>query len=85
MRSIYPEFWSLDFATLKNLSVFSGGVVDIVVAIFVTLGRYTKCYVRSNEQNYNFIKKRLQHRCFPVSITKFFRTSFYRIPPGDCF
>ena len=28
-----------------------------------------------NLQAYNFIKKRLQHRCFPVNITKFLRTS----------
>ena len=25
-------------------------------------------------QAYNFIKKRLQHRCFPVNTTKFLRT-----------
>ena len=25
---------------------------------------------------YNFIKKKLQHRCFPVNITKFVRTTF---------
>ena len=25
----------------------------------------------------NFIKKRLQHRCFPVKFKKFLRTSFY--------
>ena len=25
----------------------------------------------------NFIKKRLQHRCFPVNIAKFLRTSFF--------
>ena len=25
----------------------------------------------------NFIKKRLQHRCFPVNITKFLRTRFF--------
>ena len=24
----------------------------------------------------NFIKKKLQHRCFPVNIAKFFRTGF---------
>ena len=29
----------------------------------------------------NFIKKRLQHRCFPVNIAKFLRTPFfYRTP-----
>ena len=25
----------------------------------------------------NFIKKRLQHKCFPVSIAKFLRTAFF--------
>ena len=28
----------------------------------------------------NFIKKRLQHSCFPVSIVKSLRTAFYRTP-----
>ena len=28
----------------------------------------------------NFIKKRLQHRCFPVIIAKFLRTAIYRTP-----
>ena len=27
---------------------------------------------------YNFIKKRLQHRCFPVDIAEFLRTSFFK-------
>ena len=26
---------------------------------------------------YNFIKKRLQHSCFPVNISKFLRTTFF--------
>ena len=30
----------------------------------------------------NFIKKRLQHRCFPVNIAKMFKNNFlYRTPP----
>ena len=29
----------------------------------------------------NFIKKRLEHRYFPVNIEKFLRTIFYRTPP----
>ena len=28
-----------------------------------------------------FIKKRLQHRRFPVNIAKFLRIAFYRTPP----
>ena len=30
----------------------------------------------ANLQTYNSIKSRLQHRCFPVNIAKFFRTAF---------
>ena len=29
----------------------------------------------------NFIKKRLQHRCFPVNIVKFFKNSFFNKTP----
>ena len=33
-------------------------------------------------QGCNFIKKRLQHRCFPVKFAKYLRTPFfYRTPP----
>ena len=32
-------------------------------------------------QAYNFIKKRLQHRCFAVNIAKFLRIAPYRTPP----
>ena len=32
-------------------------------------------------QTYNFIKKRLQHRCFPMKFAKFLRKFFYRTPP----
>ena len=31
------------------------------------------------------LKKRLGHRCFPVSFTKFLKTPFYRILPSDWF
>ena len=30
---------------------------------------------------YNFIKKRLQHRCFPVNIAKILRTAFFKRTP----
>ena len=33
----------------------------------------------------NFIKKKLQHRCFPVSVAKFLRSYFYRTPPVAAF
>ena len=31
------------------------------------------------------LKKRLLHRCFPVSFAKFLRTIFHRTPLDDCF
>ena len=34
----------------------------------------------SGLQTCNFIKKRPQHRCFPVNIVKFFRTPFLYTP-----
>ena len=30
------------------------------------------------------LKRKLWHRCFPVTFAKFPRTPFYRTPPGDC-
>ena len=33
----------------------------------------------------NFIKKRLQRRCFPVNIAKFLRTAFFIKHRGGCF
>ena len=29
------------------------------------------------QQAYNFIKKRLQHKCFPVNLAKFLRTPIF--------
>ena len=33
----------------------------------------------------NFIKKKLQHRCFPVNMAKFLRTAFLWNTSGGCF
>ena len=33
----------------------------------------------------NFIKKKIQHRCFPVNIVKVLRTAFVKNTSGDCF
>ena len=33
----------------------------------------------------NFIKKSLQHRCFPVKLAKIFRTPFLQSTTGGCF
>ena len=34
---------------------------------------------------YKFIKKRLQHRCFPVNIVNFFRKFYLKNTTGGCF
>ena len=36
-------------------------------------------------KSWNFIKRRLQHRSFPVNIAKFFRTAFSQNTSGNCF
>ena len=36
-------------------------------------------------QAYNSIKKKLQHRCFPVNIAKFLRTAFFTEQLRCCF
>ena len=38
--------------------------------------------IPTNMMACNFIKKRLQHRVFPMNITKFFKNNFfYKAPP----
>ena len=32
---------------------------------------------RPNSQPYNFVKTRLQHKCFPVNIVKFLKTPLF--------
>ena len=39
----------------------------------------------TDPQACNFIKKRFQHRCFPVKYAKFLRAPFYRTPPVAAF
>ena len=51
---------------LKNLVISTGNTCSGV-----------SFYKTADLKAYNFIKKRPQHRCFPVSIAKFLRTSFF--------
>ena len=32
----------------------------------------------------SFIRKKLQHKCFPVNVAKFLRTPFYRASVNGC-
>ena len=36
-------------------------------------------------EGYNFIKQRLQHRCFPVNFAKFLKNLFCRATANRCF
>ena len=51
---------------LKNLVISTGNTCSGV-----------SFYKTADLKAYNFIKKRPQHRCFPVSIAKFLRTPFF--------
>ena len=48
---------------LKNFAIFTGK--HLCLSLFLI-----------KLQGFNFIKKGLQHRCFPVNIAKFLRTAF---------
>ena len=62
---------------LKNLEIFTGKYLCWNLSLFNEI---------AGLKAYNFIKKRLQHRCFPVNIAKFVRTYFIEHhTSGDCF
>ena len=42
-------------------------------------------YKVAGRKAYNFIKKRLQHRCFPINVGKFLKNLFSRISAYACF
>ena len=56
---------------LKNLATFAGKI-HVLESLFKKA---------SGPQAYKFIKKRLQHRYFPVKLTRLSRALFYRTPP----
>ena len=44
-----------------------------------------RCYSKFVLKGCNFIKKRLQHRCFPVKFENFFNNTFLQNISGGCF
>ena len=60
---IDPQRCSIKKAALKNLTIFKGKYLCWSLLFNKVAGHQT-C---------NFIKKKLQQRCFPVNITKFLR------------
>ena len=49
--------------------------------IFFKIGILTNFAKKNYPQAWNFIKKRLQHKCFPVNIAKFLRTPLLKNIP----
>ena len=68
IRSSHSQMF-FKVSVLKNFTIFIGKTSAGVSLFFFFL---KAC---------NFIKKRLQHECFPLNIAKFSRTGFYRTPP----
>ena len=76
--------------TLQRLSLFLNSEINFSVApwssfyvfkdILYTKQPFTDIFkigILKNLKAFNFIKKRPQHRCFPVNIAKFLRTAFF--------
>ena len=66
---------SIQTAVLRNFAIFTGKQLwcDLFFNRVADL------------QASNCIKKRLQHRCFPVNICEIFRTPFLQNASGGCF
>ena len=64
-------------AVLKNFAIFTGKkpVLELE-SLFNKVAGLQAC---------NFIKKRLEHRCFPVNFAKFLRTLILKRICGVCF
>ena len=54
---------------LKDFAIFTG-TTTVIGSLFNNVAGLKFC---------DFIKKRLQHRCFPVNIVKFLGTAFFFI------
>ena len=74
---------------VKFTEAATGGVLygKLLLKIFtIFTGKHLRCSLFVNTvagpKPCNFIKKRLQHRCFPVNIAKNLKNTFlYRTPP----
>ena len=64
---------SLYFNVLPKAA--TGGV--LYKNLFLSISQYSQSCMP--------VKKRLQHRCFPVNIAKILRTPVWRRPSNDCF
>ena len=78
---------------LKYLTIQTRTVVRrcSVKKMFLKFSQYSQEYTSLGVSNkvagpkVNFIKKRLQYKCFPVNIGKFLRTPFLQNTSGGCF
>ena len=69
-----PPQMLFKIVVLKNFTIFTGKHLRWILFL-ITL----------QAQACNFVKKRLQRRCFPVNIGKFSRATFSQITSGGCF
>ena len=65
---------SMQKGVLRNLTKFTGKHLCQSLFFYNVVG-----------QAWNFIKKRLWHRCFPVNFVTFLRTTFLQNTSGGCF
>ena len=52
--------------------------------IFFKINLFKNFVIFTNLKDYNLIKKRLEHRYFPVNTEKFLRTAFLQNTSADC-
>ena len=65
-----PSQMFFKIGVLKNLEIFTGKHLCLSFPL-----------IKLQALAWNIIKKRLQHRCFPLNIAKFLRTTFFYKTP----
>ena len=68
---VLPQHSEVKAFNLKVKTRLSWNIVDLKFTEVVV------CLKVVGLQSYDFIKERLQRKCFPVNVTKFSRTSFF--------
>ena len=64
-------------------SILSAGTETGTRTFQITDGAFTEAVTEAVLQAYNFIKKRLQHRCFPEIFAKFLKHLLCRTSAND--
>ena len=75
----------LSLLILAFLTVFNIIILWFVILLNITQIDHLILFEKAVASACNFIKKRLQHRCFPVKFAKFLRLPFLWNTSGSCF